>query len=46
LQGFRIVSNPTDDDIARNKLPVEIFVQFTATAEFIPITFIVTATGV
>jgi len=46
LNAHRAQSNPTNDDIDRNILPVTIFVQFTRTREFIPIDFVITATGV
>jgi hypothetical protein len=46
LNAFRVQSEPTADDIDRNRMPVTIYVQFTKTAEFIPIDFVVTRTGV
>ena len=46
LNAFRVQSNPSDEEIDRNELPVTIFVQFTRTAEFIPIDFVITRTGV
>jgi uncharacterized protein len=46
LTNYRVVSNPSRDDIRRHTLPVSIYVQFTITTEFVPIDFIITRQGV
>ena len=46
LNAFRVVSSPSADDIARHVCPLVIYVQFTVTTEYIPVSMVITPTGV